>query len=126
MKFYEFAKFCIVGSLGVITNLVIFKISLGLNINIFLSSILAFIVALTQNYIFNHKFTFNVKDRLNIKRYILFAIFSTLTLSINLSILYLLKNAIDIFYAQICGIICSTAFNYIFSNLIVFRRKNEI
>ena len=72
----ELFKFGIVGGLGTLTNLAIFYLGADLgSVNETVMSIAAFCVAVTQNYILNHFFTFSDKtkgEKLSFKNYFKF------------------------------------------------------
>ena len=123
-----FLKFAFVGSFGFITNLFCFYIFSNyflLNVNV--SSILAFIIASFQNYIFNRSWTFyKSKHKVGFIKYIQFVSSSTLGLAVNLIILNLSIYFLGINYkfaGQILGVIGGSLFNYKFSKYFVFDLK---
>lgn len=128
---HSFFKFAIVGLLGMITNLTIFYIFVdifGLWVNLF--SVISFLVAGGQNYIFHHKWTFEkiMKDeKLSFLGYLKFIITTALGLTINLIVLNLILYFFDVPYkviAQGCGVAFGTVFNYLGSKRFVFKKTN--
>ncbi|OHD14276.1 MAG: hypothetical protein A2086_09590 [Spirochaetes bacterium GWD1_27_9] len=131
LYFKRLVKFGIVGVLGSITNLTIFFIfveKLKFDKNII--SIICFLVAVTQNYILNHIWTFKdkvVSKKLSLKYYIKFVASSLVGLAVNLVIL----NIVTIFIpyqtvGQALGILGGMLFNFISSKFFVFRKKSEV
>lgn len=127
----QFVKFGITGGLGTITNLLLFfmfvdKIGLP-EIPI---SIGCFIIAGTQNYTINHKWTFStntVNSTLSAKKWIAFLSGSLAGLIINIVVMQLMIINLDLpfkFFAQACGIAAGMLINYSFSKFVVFGRKS--
>ncbi|MAJ43562.1 MAG: hypothetical protein CMF96_02300 [Candidatus Marinimicrobia bacterium] len=124
----NFIKFAFVGSCGLITNLFIFYVSINfLKFNLNISSVLAFIFANFQNYIFNSKWTFvKSNKKIRSKTYIKFLISSLIGIGSNLIVLNTVvfmfgENAK--FFGQIFGILSGSIFNYLFSKYFVFEMK---
>jgi len=131
-------KFGFVGLIGTVINLIVFSIvnrKMGFNHNI--ASILAFLVAVINNYIINHVWTFKKENHLrglNLNDFAYYVIGNIFGLLINLILLnvaiYLLKLR-NIYISQLIGIFFSMSFNYFFSRYIVFsnlrneRKNNE-
>jgi len=126
----QFIKFGITGGLGTITNLLLFftfvdKIGL-LEIPV---SIGCFIVAGTQNYVINQKWTFlntSGSSVLSIKKWFAFLSASLIGLLANIIVMQLVILHFDLpfkFIAQACGIAMGMGINFAFSKFIVFRRK---
>ncbi|MDR0472088.1 MAG: glycosyltransferase family 2 protein [Treponema sp.] len=126
----QFIKFGMTGGLGTITNLLLFftfadKISLP-EIPI---SIVCFIIAGTQNYIINHKWTFltnTVNSRLSVKKWLAFLSGSLVGLIVNIVVMQLMIINLDLpfkFIAQACGIAAGMLINFFFSKFIVFKNK---
>jgi putative flippase GtrA len=117
-----------VGSLGLITNLFIFYVSINfLKLNLNISSVIAFIFAAFQNYIFNSKWTFvKSNKKIRFKTYIKYLISSLIGLGSNLIILNTVvfifgENAK--FFGQLFGVLSGSIFNYLFSKYFVFEMK---
>lgn len=123
-----FLKFAFVGSFGFITNLFCFYIFSNyflLNVNV--SSIIAFILANAQNYIFNSSWTFHKSQhRVSFMKYIQYLSSSTIGLAVNLITLNLSIYFLGINYkfaGQILGVAGGSLFNYKFSKYFVFEYK---
>jgi putative flippase GtrA len=126
----QFVKFGMTGGLGTITNLILFFIfvdKLGmLEIPV---SIGCFIIAGTQNYTINHKWTFlnaTGHSRLSIKKWLTFLTASLVGLLVNIIVMQLIIYNFDLLYkfiAQACGIATGMLVNFTFSKLLVFRNK---
>ena len=62
--FTQFIKFSIVGASGTLVNLgVVYLLATIMNINEYVSTSIAFILSVINNYIFNEIWTFNVKNK---------------------------------------------------------------
>jgi dolichol-phosphate mannosyltransferase len=122
----QFIKFSLTGGLGAITNLVIFFLcadKAGLpEIPV---SIGCFLIAGTQNYIINHRWSFAVKKRSpSIKQWALFLCASLVGLAVNIVVMtFVIKNVTlpYKFIAQACGIAAGMIINFCFSKFVVFR-----
>jgi len=142
-------KFGMVGSLGALTNLIIFffladfwKIShliqtfnvygyiIRLDIHLTIFSMITFFIAATQNYLLNHFWTFKdvmVDDKISFFGFIKFIITSLFGLTVNLLVL----NIINHFFpnlplkviAQAVGILFGMGFNFLGSKFFVFTKK---
>lgn len=127
-----FIGFGIVGSIGAVINIMVYTICkyvFLLNINT--SAIIAFVCAVTNNYNFNHKWTFASRtdgDYLKLNQYFAYFLGNIVGLFINLIILNYLVNNLgekyNIFY-QIAGMISGMAFNFLFAKTFVFKKKYE-
>jgi len=124
-----FLKFAIVGGSGTIINLVIFYFMADyFKINPILSSVVGFTVAVTNNYLLNHKWTFIsvVNDNISLKYYLKFVTSSLLGLLMNIIVL---KIVIIVFkpkllvIAQAFGIVAGMGSNFLLSKFIVFKKK---
>lgn len=127
----QFIKFAVVGALGTITNLSIFYIFVDkAKFNPTLISSIAFLVAVTQNYLLNHFWTFkNIvkEEKPSFKSYFKFVVTSLTGLAVNLSILNVLLYFFVFKYkvfAQAAGIFAGFLINYIGSKFFVFKSKN--
>ena len=127
----QLIKFGITGGLGTVTNLVLFflfadKASLP-EIPV---SIGCFLIAGTQNYIINHKWSFvnnTGTSKVSVKKGALFLGASLAGLLVNIAVMkYMIMN-INLpykFIAQACGIAAGFIINFLFSKFIVFRSKS--
>jgi len=121
-------RFLLVGALGTVVNLIIFFVFADLlNSNANASSVIAFCVAVTHNYILNHTWSFEnvVNYNVNIKSYVKYVCVNIFGLVVNLIVLnlFLMQFNPDLkVTAQIFGVIVGTAFNFILSRFYVFKK----
>jgi len=126
----KFAKFGSVGALGTVTNIAIFSSLTFLNVNYNLSSIAAFLVAVTQNYKLNKKWTFkdhNTKTRKKFPKYLVlnfFSFFVNLAV-LNIVIFYFGEDKLIQIAGQIVGIGIAMIFNFLGSYLVIFAKNEE-
>jgi putative flippase GtrA len=122
-------RFLFVGALGTIVNVIIFFIFADyLNFNASVSSVIAFCVAVTQNYVLNHVWSFRkfVNFEVNRKSYIKYVCVNIFGLIVNLIILNLILmefNPSIKTTAQLSGVLAGTFFNFILSRLYVFNKN---
>lgn len=125
----SFLRFCIVGGGGTLTNLLVFYVC----VNVFflpltISSIIAFCVAVTQNYFYNHLWSFKgvVSSTLSFSIYTRYVLVYIGSLIINLIVLHLLVElGVMPILAQAIGIGFGMILNYVGSFFLVFIKKNE-
>jgi putative flippase GtrA len=135
----QFAKFCITGGLGLITDAGIYhliKISFSIESRILLNviPIFGYSAAVLQNYIINHFWTFKTQTARTTISKEAFIKFLSVSL-ISLVPRYIVYNIVlssftsnqgfvpDI--ANLCGIIAGTLVNFLGSKFFVFRGKND-
>lgn len=120
-------RFGLVGTLGAALNISVYIVmmkftSLGMNI----SSICAFSVAVINNYIINHRWTFaaeNENNPINRIQFTYYVLGNVIGLIVNLFVLNTLVAiaGIDFHLAgQFFGIACGMVFNFVFAKMIVF------
>ncbi|GMO48693.1 MAG: hypothetical protein Pg6C_11320 [Treponemataceae bacterium] len=124
----QFAKFAVTGGLGTITNLAIFFLcadKAGLpEIPV---SVGCFIIAGTQNYIINHKWSFaekSGKTKPAIKQWAMFLCASLLGLAVNVAVMAFVVASFSLpykFIAQAAGIAAGMGINFTLSKLFVFK-----
>ncbi len=121
-------RFLFVGALGTIVNLIIFFIFADyLKFNHNIASIIAFCVAVTQNYFLNHTWSFRkfVNFQVNLNNYIKYVFVNIFGLIVNLIVLNLILmqfNPAIKTTAQLSGVLAGTIFNFILSRLFVFKK----
>ncbi len=121
-------RFLFVGGLGTVVNLAIFFLFADvLNFDTNLSSILAFVVAVTHNYILNHVWSFKklVNFQINRKSYVQYVFVNIFGLGVNLIVLNLILlwfNPDIKTIAQLSGVLSGTVFNFILSRSFVFKK----
>ncbi len=122
-------RFAIVGFLGTATNLLVFYLTshfAHLSINI--SSVCAFAVAVTQNYLLNHLWSFKhvTAGRPNVTSYIRYVFVNIFSLVLNLLVLDILVFfSFNSLLAQAIGILAGLSINYAGSYFFVFMRKSD-
>ena len=133
-------RFGLVGLVGTVINFSVYWVTLihtPLGVN--MSAIVAFGVAVTNNYILNHSWTFareNEKKPINQFQFSKYFLGNILGLSVNLLVLNTLIVLIGVkfhFIGQLLGIACGMLFNFIIAKKIVFpdvrqktKSKNEV
>jgi putative flippase GtrA len=129
----QFFKFAVTGGMGTVTNLTAFFICADkLSFPAVPVSMACFLIAASQNYIINHKWSFRkntLRENLSIKKWLLFICMSLLGLGVNLIVLTTVLSYFNPpykFTAQALGIMAGTVMNFIFSKFVVFRgAENE-
>lgn len=114
----QFLKFCIVGSTGIIVNMLIYSFLIFLGIHYIAAATFSFIGALTSNFFFNKiwtfkNFSFNIQTV--IRQYIKFAFVCLGGYIINICVLYSLYNYLNFnkIIAQFIGILVATIGNFL-------------
>jgi putative flippase GtrA len=123
-------KFGSVGILGVVTNLTIYTTLIFLDLNYNLASSLAFVVAVSQNFMLNKRWTFKDHDREIKNMFIKYFILNFFSFFLNLLIL----NIVIYFFgtekyiqivAQLLGIAGAMVTNFTGSHIVVFGTVGE-
>jgi putative flippase GtrA len=124
----KFIFFSFFGFLGTLINLAVFYTAYNFaHFSYFGSSILAFFLAVTSNYIFNCLWTFSKKDsnnNLNIYQFLFYILANLSGLALNLLSLGFIVNFLGVnFYllGQIIGIFFATFLNYFLLKKFVFK-----
>ena len=126
----QLLRFCVVGTLGAAINFAIYTAvmkftSLGINI----SAIAAFGVAVTNNYIINHRWTFsavNESNPLNRTQFTYYVLGNVVGLLVNLLVLNAVVTFAGIRFhliGQLLGIVCGMMFNFVFAKKVVFTHR---
>jgi dolichol-phosphate mannosyltransferase len=127
----KFFKFGSVGLLGSITNLSIFSILVFWEINYNVASCVAFLVAVSQNYLLNKSWTFKDHYSQTDKQFIKYFILNFSSFLINLAVLNVIvfsfgEAKIIKIIAQALGIVVAMGFNFLGSYLIVFAKSERM
>ncbi len=122
----RFLKFGSVGALGTVTNLIIYSTLIFLNVNYNLASVSAFVVAVTQNFVLNKRWTFSDHDAGIKHRFVKYVALNFLSFLLNLAILNLViyffgADKTTQIIAQVLGIAGAMVTNFIGSHLLVFK-----
>jgi len=128
MKRMVLPRFLIVGSLGTVTNLAIFFTAVDIaGWNPTAGSIVAFVVAVGQNYVLNHYWTFShvvKRASVSLRGYARFMTVACVALCVNLALLWAVILGFDPPWkviAQAVGIAGGTAVNFVGSKHWVFK-----
>jgi len=129
----QFIKFGMTGGLGTVTNLLLFFIFVDrIGLPEIPVSIGCFIIAGTQNYVINHKWTFlnSTEDSVvSVKKWLVFLSVSLLGLLVNIIVMQFVIMHSDLPYkviAQACGIAAGMAINFTFSKFFVFKKQEGV
>lgn len=123
----QFVKFCLVGGLGLIVNLVFFSACLYvLHLHYFPSAIFSFAIAMTSNFLLNRIWTFGVhkESQSNVgSQFTRFALVCLMGLGINLFLLHLLHSVLGLHevLAQFLAILSATSINFVGSKRWAFK-----
>jgi putative flippase GtrA len=127
-----FIKFALTGGLGTVTNLILFFIFADLlNIPEIPVSIGCFLIAVTQNYLINHRWSFGcytANQRPSVKKWLEFTVGSMAGLAVNVLVMQAVLSHFLLpykFIAQGIGIAAGMIINFVISNFIVFRKKGR-
>jgi putative flippase GtrA len=121
----QLVKFCVVGASGYAVNLVVYVLLLkGAGLHYMPAAIGSFLVAVTNNYVWNRRWTFRGQRGHVVFQWLRFLVVSTLALGANLVVLYVLVEAglSDAIVAQAIAIVLVTPVNFIGNKLWSFRR----
>ena len=121
----QLVKFCVVGASGYAVNLVVYVLLLkGAGLHYMPAAIGSFLVAVTNNYIWNRRWTFRGQRGHVVFQWLRFLVVSTLALGANLVVLYVLVEAglSEAIVAQAIAIVLVTPVNFIGNKLWSFRR----
>ena len=123
-------KFGSVGALGSVTNITVFSSLTFLNIHYNVAATSAFLVAVTQNYLLNKKWTFKEHNTKTKKKFIKYFILNFISFLINLAVLNIIvlnfgDDKLTTILAQIIGIGVGMSLNFIGSYLVIFAKSKE-
>jgi dolichol-phosphate mannosyltransferase len=120
-------KFAVVGGIGTMLNLVVmYTLVEGIGAWYMAASVVAFLVAVSNNYVWNKAWTFrDRKTEKNRVTYPRFLATSLTALILNLSLLHILVRYAEIHYliAQLTSILGAFTINYLLSNRFVFQKN---
>jgi putative flippase GtrA len=122
----QLAKFCTVGATGYVINLAVFSVLvLGAEWHHLLAATVSFLVAVTNNYLWNRVWTFRGQRGHVAYQGIRFLIVAVCALAANLVILdVLISLGLDKIPAQAIAVILVTPLNFVGNKLWSFRRKS--
>jgi putative flippase GtrA len=121
----QLAKFCTVGASGYIVNLAVYATLLVLGVHYLLAAVCSFLVAVTNNYLWNRAWTFRRQRGHLVFQGFRFLVVSTLALAANLSFLSaLVALGVAKLPAQAVAIALVTPWNFVANKLWSFRRRS--
>ncbi|MGH3103359.1 MAG: GtrA family protein [Gaiellaceae bacterium] len=120
----QLAKFCTVGASGYLVNLGVFSaLLLGAGVHYRLAAVCSFLVAVTNNYLWNRVWTFHGQRGHFAYQGMRFLVVATLALAANLLLLDLLiALGLGKVMAQAIAIVLVTPLNFVGNKLWSFRR----
>ena len=120
----QLVKFCVVGASGYVVNLAVYTLLLrGAGLHYVVAAIGSFLVAVTNNYIWNRIWTFRHERGHLVHQGLRFLVVSALALGANLLVLHLLVQAgLGEVVAQAIAIVVVTPVNFVGNKLWSFRR----
>jgi dolichol-phosphate mannosyltransferase len=121
----QLVKFCVVGASGYVVNLVVYTLLLkGAGFHYLPAAIGSFLVAVTNNYLWNRAWTFRHQRGHVVLQGARFLVVSTLALGANLLALHLLVTAgLGEVLAQAIAIVLVTPVNFVGNKLWSFRHR---
>jgi putative flippase GtrA len=120
----QLAKFCTVGASGYVVNLAVYATLLALDVHYLLAAVCSFLVAVTNNYLWNRAWTFRHQRGHLVFQGFRFLLVSTVALGANLAFLSaLVALGVPKLPAQALAIALVTPWNFIANKLWSFRRR---
>ncbi len=123
----QLIRFCAVGASGYVVNLAVYTLLLrGVELHYLLAATGSFLVAVTNNYTWNRLWTFRGQRGHVAYQGLRFLVVSTLALSANLLILYVLvRLGVGELLAQAIAIVLVTPLNFVGNKLWSFGRRSQ-
>jgi putative flippase GtrA len=120
----QLAKFCTVGASGYVVNLAVYGTLLALGVHYLLAAVCSFLVAVTNNYLWNRVWTFRRQRGHLVFQGFRFLLVSTIALAANLAFLSaLVALGVPKLPAQAVAIALVTPWNFVANKLWSFRRR---
>ena len=120
----QLAKFCTVGASGYVVNLAVYATLLALDVHYLLAAVCSFLVAVTNNYLWNRAWTFRHQRGHLVFQGFRFLLVSTVALGANLAFLSaLVALGVPKLPAQALAIALVTPWNFVANKLWSFRRR---
>ena len=121
----QLAKFCTVGASGYVVNLAVYATLLALGVHYLLAAVCSFLVAVTNNYLWNRVWTFRHQRGHLVFQGFRFLLVSTVALGANLVFLsVLVALGVPKLPAQAIAIALVTPWNFVANKLWSFRRRH--
>ncbi|MCK4302984.1 MAG: GtrA family protein [Candidatus Eisenbacteria sp.] len=125
----QFVRFLIVGGVGTVVNMVVFTLCTdAIGVHYIVASVVAFICAVSSNYFWNRRWTFNWSGRPGVAaQYLQFVAVSLLALGVNVLVLHLVveRASLSPKVGQLTGIAAGTIFNFAGNKFWVFARRER-
>jgi dolichol-phosphate mannosyltransferase len=122
----QLAKFCAVGATGYVVNLAVYATLLHLDVHYLPAAVCSFLVAVTNNYLWNRVWTFSRQRGHLVFQGVRFLLVSTIALAANLAFLSALVAAgVPELPAQAIAIVLVTPWNFVANKLWSFRRRRS-
>jgi putative flippase GtrA len=123
----QLVKFCAVGATGYVVNLAVYTLLLnGAGLHYVLAAIGSFLVAVTNNYVWNRLWTFRGQRGHVFHQGLRFLIVSTIALGANLLVLHALVQAgLGEVVSQALAIMLVTPVNFVGNKLWSFRHRRR-
>ena len=121
----QLGKFAVVGAVGAVINLVVFRTLVRHGVHYLAAGTISFLVAVTSNYTWNRLWTFHdQRGHVGIQGMRFFVV-SLVALGANLAVLHLLVvyGGLDKLPAQAIAIVLVTPLNFVGNKLWSFRRR---
>ena len=121
----QLVKFCVVGATGYVVNLIVYTLLLeGAGFHYVPAAIGSFLVAVTNNYVWNRLWTFRGQRGHVVFQGIRFLVVSTIALGANLLVLHALVQAgLGEVVSQALAIMLVTPVNFVGNKLWSFRHR---
>jgi putative flippase GtrA len=122
----QLAKFCTVGATGYVVNLAVFAVLVhGAGVHYLVAAVCSFLVAVTNNYLWNRLWTFRNQRGHVAYQGLRFLVVSTIALGANLLFLSILVAlGMPKVAAQAIAIVLVTPWNFVANKLWSFRRAS--
>ena len=126
---YAFIRFGFVGVLGFLADSLVVAVLRLIHSNLYLSQGIAYLVAATITWIFNRKFTFRMRQSPTVREWFTY-LMTNLSGGIANYVVFIIATRWSSFIydhpiiAIAVGSLCGMVFNFIFSALFVFSRRN--
>lgn len=121
---FKLLRFCVVGASGMVVDFgVTWLCKEKLHWNKYLSNSLGFVIAATNNYLWNRLWTFASQSPEVVREYSSFLLISLIGLGLNNLIIYLLhgKLHLNFYWSKLVAIGCVTLWNFGMNYVFTFR-----
>ncbi len=121
-KMWNFIKYCIVGSSGIIVDYCItIAFKEGFKANRYIANSIGFLVATISNYVLNKIWTFSVEVS-NVSMLLRYSLISVLSLALGNFTIYIItqKTSLSFYYAKLVAISLTSVLGFILNKNITF------